>query len=54
MTTEPIVLPVFVCLRCDYHWVPRTAHPTQCAKCRSPYWDKPRRQPKPANGKEQS
>jgi predicted Zn-ribbon and HTH transcriptional regulator len=33
------------CERCGHRWVPRvmTKHPTICPKCKSPYWDKPRR-----------
>ena len=35
------------CTRCGYEWIPRTLKPKVCAKCRSPYWDKPRiRKPK--------
>ena len=29
------------CLRCGFEWMPRTAHPTKCAKCRTPLWDVP-------------
>jgi DNA-directed RNA polymerase subunit RPC12/RpoP len=45
------------CLRCDYEWVPRglerlddgkkppdpDEEPRVCPKCKSPYWNKPRR-----------
>lgn len=31
-----------ICSRCDYIFVPRVPHPVTCAKCRSPYWNKPR------------
>jgi len=33
------------CLRCGWEWVPRdkTEEPELCAKCRSPYWSKPRK-----------
>lgn len=35
------------CLRCGYEWYPyHQGRPVTCAKCRSPYWDKPRRGPK--------
>ena len=32
------------CKRCGYSWYPKNPSrlPTVCAKCRSPYWDKPR------------
>lgn len=37
----------FQCLRCGYQWVPRIfkedAEPIICPKCKSPYWNKPRR-----------
>lgn len=29
------------CLRCSYEWLPRTSDIRQCAKCRSPWWDRP-------------
>lgn len=32
------------CLRCGHLWQPRGGFtPTVCPKCRSPYWDTPRR-----------
>jgi DNA-directed RNA polymerase subunit RPC12/RpoP len=34
------------CERCGHEWVPRGATataPKVCARCKSPYWDKPRR-----------
>ena len=31
------------CLRCDHWWYTRIAtRPGNCARCHSPYWDKPR------------
>lgn len=34
----------YTCTRCGYEWQGRTeADPMVCAKCKSPYWDKPRR-----------
>lgn len=31
------------CTRCGYEWWPRGAElPERCAKCNSPYWNKPR------------
>ncbi len=32
------------CLRCGHEWVPRLAEIVACPKCRSPYWNRPRRQ----------
>jgi predicted Zn-ribbon and HTH transcriptional regulator len=34
------------CLRCGNTWNIRTEHPKRCPKCKSPYWNKPRRKPK--------
>jgi len=36
--------------RCGHQWMPREKdmEPRVCPKCKSPYWDKPRRQPKSA------
>lgn len=36
------------CERCDHEWLPRdrTQEPRVCPKCKSPYWDTPRRTPK--------
>ena len=35
----------FKCDRCGYEWCPKTAEikPLTCPKCRSPFWDTPRR-----------
>lgn len=32
------------CGRCDHLWIPeeRKRKPKRCAKCKSPYWDRPR------------
>jgi len=36
------------CERCEHTWVPRDwdTEPRVCPKCKSPYWNKPRRRPK--------
>ena len=32
------------CERCSHQWVPRAeTEPRVCPKCKSPYWDKPKR-----------
>ena len=38
----------FGCERCGHEWVPRNKDqpPRVCPKCKSPYWDRPRRTPK--------
>jgi len=34
----------FQCERCDYQWAPRGDQPPRvCPKCKSPYWDRPRK-----------
>lgn len=42
----PKIIKQLECLRCGYKWYPNSPNPPKyCAnkKCRSPYWDKPRR-----------
>lgn len=34
-----------VCQRCGHQWLSHI-EPKTCAKCRSPYWDKPRKEMK--------
>ena len=41
-----IMLQGYECERCGHKWVKRSAtegDPVICPKCKSPYWDKPRR-----------
>jgi len=40
----------FRCERCDHEWVPRdiNVEPRVCPKCKSPYWNRPRRVKKAA------
>ncbi len=35
----------FKCERCEHEWIPNDikVEPTVCPKCKSPYWNKPRR-----------
>jgi Zn finger protein HypA/HybF involved in hydrogenase expression len=36
----------FECERCKHQWIPRlktVEEPAMCPKCKSPYWNKPRR-----------
>jgi predicted Zn-ribbon and HTH transcriptional regulator len=42
------------CFRCGYVWVSKNKHPAHCAnqRCKSPYWDRPRRHPKVEGVKE--
>ncbi len=33
------------CLRCGHEWLPKSEkRPVTCAKCRSPYWDTPKKE----------
>lgn len=42
-----LVLPTLTCTRCQHTWHPRQPQPPKfCPQCRSPYWDKPRRNPR--------
>ncbi len=36
------------CYRCDHEWLPHNKDilPKVCPKCKSPYWDKPRKRVK--------
>ena len=50
MTVGIIKRDVFKCERCNYEWFSHkyTAEnpPIACAKCKSPYWNKPRQEAK--------
>jgi len=41
---------VFRCERCEHEWIPRKPWsageplPTVCPKCKSPYWNRPKRE----------
>ena len=40
-----IKLDGYLCLRCQHKWVPRDDKtPTVCPKCKSPYWNTPKRE----------
>ena len=38
--------PTLTCLRCGNTWQNRIPKPKQCPKCKSPYWNKPKRKVK--------
>lgn len=40
-----VLIPGFKCLRCGRQWAPRGdgEKPRICPKCKSAYWDKPRK-----------
>lgn len=35
----------YKCERCGHEWIPvkKNVEPTVCPKCKSPYWNKPRK-----------
>ena len=46
MARVPITVLGFRCDRCGHEWIPRgesDLEPTVCPKCKSPYWNKPRK-----------
>lgn len=45
MAKVPITVMGFRCERCGHEWVPRESdsEPRVCPKCKSPYWNKPRK-----------
>ena len=37
----------YKCKRCEHEWIPRNKDlPLVCPKCKSPYWNKPRKREK--------
>ncbi|MBI2449253.1 hypothetical protein HYV49_03065 [Candidatus Pacearchaeota archaeon] len=43
-----IKLSGYICERCSHKWISRNSHkPICCAKCKSPYWNVPRRKKSP-------
>jgi DNA-directed RNA polymerase subunit RPC12/RpoP len=41
-----VMLEGYQCIRCGHTWLPRSKVeelPTICPKCKSPYWNKPRK-----------
>ncbi|MFH1307336.1 MAG: hypothetical protein ABIH72_00610 [archaeon] len=42
-----ITLKGFICERCTHKWIPRNLQePRVCPKCKSPYWNVPRKKKK--------
>jgi DNA-directed RNA polymerase subunit RPC12/RpoP len=43
----PITVMGYRCERCEHEWIPRDFEdePRVCPKCKSPYWNRPRRSP---------
>ena len=43
MKSIKLMLPILTCNVCGHEWVPRKREvPKRCAKCKSPYWDRPK------------
>ena len=44
---EKVLVKRFICSRCGNKWLPRNEEekPVQCPKCKSPYWDRPKKDP---------
>ena len=34
---------IFKCLRCGHEWPSKQERPLICPRCKSPYWDRPRK-----------
>ena len=47
MPRVPITVMGYRCERCSHEWIPRDPEqsPSVCPKCKSPYWDRPRKKP---------
>jgi DNA-directed RNA polymerase subunit RPC12/RpoP len=47
MARVPITVMGYRCERCSHEWIPRGSEqePSVCPKCKSPYWNKPRKKP---------
>lgn len=45
MAKVPITVMGYRCERCNHEWIPRDSdnEPRVCPKCKSPYWNKPRK-----------
>ena len=43
ISMKTLCLPQLKCERCGHTWIPRGTVVTVCAKCKSPYWDVPKK-----------
>ena len=43
MSMKEIKVLKFNCKRCGHNWVPRQTEIRICPKCKSPYWDRERK-----------
>ncbi len=53
MSIQPVTINQCKCERCGHSWTSKI-EPKQCARCRSPYWNRPRVRPAKKNGQETS
>jgi len=37
------IVPLNSCLRCGHEWEPKLEEPRQCPKCKSAYWNVPKK-----------
>ena len=53
MARVPITVMGWRCERCSHEWIPKDydTEPAVCPKCKSPYWERPRKNGKTAHGK---
>lgn len=51
-----IQIPAYQCERCGHIWTPRKSkeEPRVCPKCKSPYWNTPRKVERKAKQREQT
>ena len=40
---HPITQMGYRCARCEHEWVPKVQEPRVCPKCKSAYWNRPRK-----------
>lgn len=51
MTKFKKTVTAYRCERCNHEWIPRgKLEPKICPGCKTPYWDRPRRQQQPEQG----
>jgi rRNA maturation endonuclease Nob1 len=45
MAREKVTIWKYICERCQHDWIPRDVgnEPKVCPKCKSPYWDTPKK-----------
>jgi len=43
---EVKMIKILKCKRCEHEWASKQEHPLICPKCKSPYWDRKRRERK--------